>query len=142
MVRMVGVGEAADLTQQIFLQLFRKLNQFAGRSHFDTWLYRLSFNEAMQYLRKSRRSQHFRLTHDPMIPAHAHERCDDTELLEKAMALLDPELRSIFVLREIEEFSYSRIAGALGIPEGTVGSRLNRARAELQRHLVRLGWQP
>ena len=141
MVRMVGVEDAADLTQQTFLQLFLKLDQFAGRSHFDTWLYRLSFNEALQFLRKARRSRYSPLTHEPMSPSQAHERYDDKELLEQAMALLDPELRSIFVLREIEELSYGQIAAALDIPEGTVGSRLNRARAELQRHLVRLGWK-
>lgn len=140
MVRLVGVEDAADLTQQTFLQLFLKIDRFAGRSHFDTWLYRLSFNEALQFLRKARRSRYSPLTYEPM--SRAHERYDDKELLEQAMALLDPELRSIFVLREIEELSYGQIAAALDIPEGTVGSRLNRARAELQRHLIRLGWTP
>jgi len=142
MVRMVGEEDAADLTQQTFLQLFLKLDQFAGRSHFDTWLYRLSFNEALQFLRKSRRFRYFPLTHEPMSPSQAHEQYDDKELLDQAMALLDPELRSIFMLREIEELTYGQIAAALDIPEGTVGSRLNRARAELQRHLIRLGWKP
>jgi RNA polymerase sigma-70 factor (ECF subfamily) len=141
MVHMVGVEDAEDLTQQTFLRLFLKLDHFAGRSQFDTWLYRLSFNEALQFLRKARRSRYFPLTHDPMSPPQSHKRYDDQELLEQALAQLDPDLRSIFVLREIEELSYIQIAEALDIPEGTVGSRLNRARAELQRHLIRLGWE-
>jgi RNA polymerase sigma-70 factor (ECF subfamily) len=64
------------------------------------------------------------------------------ELLEKALARIDPELRAIFLLREVEELSYREIAEALNIPAGTVGSRLNRARHELQQHLKDLGWEP
>ena len=70
------------------------------------------------------------------------ERGEHKELLELALSKVEPELRSIFVLREVEGLSYHEIAEALEIPEGTVGSRLNRARRELQKHLVDLGWEP
>ena len=70
------------------------------------------------------------------------ERIERKELMEQALARLDPELRSIFLLREVEELSYQEIAETLDIPEGTVGSRLNRARRELRGHVVELGWEP
>jgi RNA polymerase sigma-70 factor (ECF subfamily) len=67
---------------------------------------------------------------------------DDKELLEQGLGKLVPELRSAFLLREVEGLSYNEIAEALQIPEGTVGSRLNRARRELKQHLIELGWEP
>jgi RNA polymerase sigma-70 factor (ECF subfamily) len=72
----------------------------------------------------------------------SYQNVDDKELLEHALGLLDPELRSAFLLREVEGLSYSEIAEAVEIPAGTVGSRLNRARRELKQHLVELGWEP
>ena len=142
MVRMVGMQDAADLTQQVFLQSFRKIDQFAGRSKFATWLYRLAVNEALQHLRKQRRWTFQPLTHEPMSQQHGDEHHEQRELLEQALAKLDPALRSIFLLREVEGQSYRDLAEALEIPEGTVGSRLNRARHELQKHLEDLGWEP
>jgi len=69
------------------------------------------------------------------------EHLQNRELLEQALAQLEPDLRSIFLLREFERLSYRELAEALGIPEGTVASRLNRARTELQRLLRELGWE-
>ena len=54
---------------------------------------------------------------------------------------MEPELKAIFILKELEKLSYRDIAASVGIPEGTVGSRLNRARRELQKHLADLGWE-
>jgi RNA polymerase sigma-70 factor, ECF subfamily len=143
MVRMVGLQDAEDVTQQVFLQVFRKIDQFDGHSKFETWLYRLAMNEALQQLRKGRRWKFQPLTHDPMSVAKPEEeRGEEKELLEQALARLDPELRALFVLREIEGLSYRQIAETINIPEGTVGSRLNRARRELQQHLSELGWKP
>ena len=62
--------------------------------------------------------------------------------MEHALARLDPELRSLFLLREVERQSYAEIAAALQIPEGTVASRLSRARQLLRQHLIELGWEP
>ena len=142
MVRMVGMQDAEDLTQQVFLQVFRKLEQFVGESRFETWLYRLATNEALQFLRKERRWKFQHLTVDPMSQTPPEQFAhDDRDLLEQALQRLDPELRSVFVLKEVEKLPYQEVAEALNIPEGTVGSRLNRARRELQRHLTDLGWE-
>lgn len=143
MVRMVGSQEAVDATQQVFLQVFRKIGQFAGKSRFTTWLFRLAVNEALQYRRKGKRWNFFPLKQEPATRQVAPEqRSEHLDLLEQALAQLEAELRAVFVLREVENLPYREIAVAVGIPEGTVGSRLNRARRELQEHLTRLGWDP
>lgn len=143
MVRMVGLQDAADVTQQVFLQVFRKIDQFAGHSKFETWLYRLATNEALQHLRKGQRWKFQTLLREPMSQHEpADERNEEKEVLEKALSRVDPELRSVFLLREVEGLSYREIAEAINVPEGTVGSRLNRARRELQQQLADLGWEP
>ncbi|QEG35789.1 RNA polymerase sigma factor [Bythopirellula goksoeyrii] len=142
-VRMVGIQDAADVTQQVFLQAFRKISQFSGKSQIGTWMYRVAVNEALQHLRKRKRRQFEPLEQEPMDRSvTSRENMDDKELLERALGQLDPELRSAFLLREVEGLSYREIADALEIPEGTVGSRLNRARQELKLHLAQLGWEP
>ena len=142
MVRMVGIQDAADMTQQTFLQAFRCLGQYAGRSRFETWLYRLAVNESLQHLRRRRRWEGQALEHEPEDRSHdRRQNVEHRELLEASLARIDPELRSIFLLREVDELSYREIAEVLQIPEGTVGSRLNRARRELQEHLKDLGWE-
>jgi RNA polymerase sigma-70 factor (ECF subfamily) len=143
MVRMVGTEDAADLTQQVILQVLRTIRQFSGRSQLSTWIYRLAVNEALQHLRKKRKSKLHSLQCDAVDGSPACTRqTEEAELLEQALARLDPELRSIFLLREVEGLPYQEIAASLDISEGTVGSRLNRARKQLRIHLVDLGWQP
>lgn len=140
--RMVGIQDASDLTQQVFLQTFRTIGQFAGASRFETWLYRLTVNECLQFLRRARRKPCEGLSHEPVDhrPADA-VRVQHQELLDRGLARLDPELRCIFLLREVEGLAYRDIAIALEISEGTVGSRLNRARTELKERLIELGWE-
>lgn len=142
-VRMVGLQDAADVTQQAFLQTFRKIGQFSGRSQIGTWIYRVAVNEALQHLRKRKRRHFETLEQEPIDrSAASRENIDDKELLEQALGNLDMELRSAFLLREVEGLSYREIADALEIPEGTVGSRLNRARQELKHHLSDQGLEP
>jgi RNA polymerase sigma-70 factor (ECF subfamily) len=135
MYRMVGESNADDLTQHIFLCLFAKLDQFAALSSFSTWLYRLASNEALQFLRRRRQREP-----DQAMPADLTDhrssettQTDHRNLLEYVMNQLDPELRAIFLLRESEGLSYYDIAMALDIAEGTVASRLNRARRSLRK---------
>ena len=142
-VRMVGIQDAADVTQQVFLQAFRKISQFSGKSQFGTWIYRVAVNESLQYLRKAKRSKMQVLEQEPIDRSpNGNDNIGNKELLEQALAQLEPDLRSTFLLRETEGLSYDAIATALDIPEGTVGSRLNRARRELKQYLTELGWEP
>ncbi len=142
LIRMVGRDDAEDLLQQVFLQVFRKLNQFQGQSRFETWLYRLSVNESLQHLRKQRSRRSVSLESDIMDRKLDQVRdFDQKELMEYALTRLEPELRSLFLLREVEKQSYAEIAVVLQIPEGTVASRLGRARQLLKQYLVELGWE-
>ncbi len=143
-VRMVGLQDAPDVTQQTFLRAFTRLDQYDGQAKFETWLYRLAVNEVLQFLRKRKRWNQPTLADKNDEPADKSQPLGaDTEqrdILEQALSRLDPELRSVFLLKESESLSYRDIAEATEISEGTVGSRLNRARAELQEHLKNLGW--
>ncbi len=142
MVRMVGPQDADDMTQQVFIHLFRKLDRFDGRSTLETWVYRLASNEALQFIRaRSRHPTDALLIDPPSSSRDTHEESERAELLDVALSNLDPELRAVLVFKEQEEMSYREIAEAVGIPEGTVGSRLNRARAELRDKLLQLGWE-
>ncbi len=143
--RIVGESDAADVTQDAFVHLFDKLPSFRHESAFTTWLHRLVVNEALQHLRKQGR----RVMKTQPLPQQVVAANDRTsiasdlgEMLNLAMERIEPELRLIFQLKEVDKLSYAQIGEIVGIPEGTVGSRLNRARRELRDHLVTLGWEP
>ena len=141
MVRIVGRQDADDLTQQVFLQMFRKLEQFSGGSKLETWLHRLATNEALQHLRKKKRQAVQPLVIEPSaIDTNPLMESEKVQMLEIALTRIDPELRAILSLKEEQNLSYREIAETLDIPEGTVGSRLNRARKELREQLQQLGW--
>lgn len=143
MARMVGEQDAADLTQLTFLKVFRGISQFAGQSRFQTWLYRVATNEALQHLRRSKIRKTQNIEHDPADDKQDHRRAaENREILEMALDRLEPQLRSMFLLREVNGLSYEQISEIAEIPSGTVGSRLNRARRDLQLHLHDLGWEP
>lgn len=134
MVRMIGQQEADDLPQQTFVQAFTKMSQFRGDSKFETWLYRLASNVALQYLRREKHRRTKELVVEPEMQSTDHVEQDErVAMVRHALDQLDPELRAIFTLKEESGLSYQEIAKALDIPEGTVGSRLNRARRELLR---------
>lgn len=141
-VRMVGVQDASDLTQQVFLRVYRSIRQFTGRSGFETWLYRLTVNECLQFLRYAKRRSHEALAYEPATRYPGISRdIQARESLELALQRLDPDLRAVFLLREVERLGYRELAETLEISEGTVASRLNRARSKLKEHLLDLGWE-
>jgi RNA polymerase sigma-70 factor (ECF subfamily) len=140
MVRIVGHQEAEDLTQQVFLRAFAKLTTFKNQSTFETWLYRLATNEALQSLRRAKHRKTEPLLSDPpSIDSSRSDRNETIEMVHQALRQLDPQLRTILSLKEDSCLSYQEIAEAIGIPEGTVGSRLSRARRELRALLVTSG---
>lgn len=147
--RFVGKdSEAQDLTQEVFLRLFRTLQSFrAGEGSFTVWLSRMTRNLLIDNYRRTRQE---RVTDSieeqlPMLEERSMGvagRADGllagreaSELLQGALQRLSPELRETVILRDLEELEYKEIAETLGVPEGTVKSRLNRGRAELARIL-------
>ncbi|MCO8120874.1 RNA polymerase sigma factor [Stieleria sp. TO1_6] len=141
MVRIVGRQDADDAMQLAFLQIFRKLDRFGGNSSLETWIYRVATNEALQLLRRRKRDTADTFSLEPETNVSPSGlRLEDAEMLQTGLAAIEPQLRAILTLREVQELSYAEIAEVMDIPEGTVGSRLNRARRELRSELERLGW--
>lgn len=140
--------EAEDLTQDIFLKIFKSLHTFDRRANFQTWLVSVSRNLCIDHYRSVRKERETidrdvdagELT--PSAPGQtayqALEQKDRVELLRKAMAELPLTLREAVIKRDIQEFSYQEIADQLHLPEGTVKSRINRGRTELARQVQRL----
>jgi len=141
--------EAADITQEVFLRIWRALPGFKGEAQFSTWLCRITHNICTDHYRKASRIDAVSLTrfgeeaeegqidledidHDP---ERIMEQSDLTEALKRAVDSLRPEMRTVFVMREIADMSYMQMVEILGVEEGTVKSRLFRARKQLQKIL-------
>jgi RNA polymerase sigma-70 factor (ECF subfamily) len=140
--------EAEDLTQDIFLKIFKSLGTFDRRANFQTWLISVSRNLCIDHYRSVRRE---RETIDRGVdsaelspasaepgPIAALEQRDRVRLLREAMAALPETLRTAVLMRDIQELSYQEIADSLHLPEGTVKSRINRGRTELARQILRI----
>src|SRR5512142_2312337 len=140
--------EAEDLTQDIFLRIFKSLRTFDRRANFQTWLISVSRNLCIDYyrsVRKERETIDRQVTAEETSPASldasplaALEQSDLAALLRRALHALPESLRTAVMMRDIQELSYQEIAGRLDLPEGTVKSRINRGRKELARQILRL----
>jgi RNA polymerase sigma-70 factor, ECF subfamily len=140
--------EAQDLTQEVFLRVFRTLRTFrSSEGSFGTWLARVTRNLLIDHYRRTRQE---RVTDSieeqlPMLeeaggaasarPDHAVAGREASEILQATLQKLSPDLREAVILRDLQEMEYREIAEVLQIPEGTVKSRINRGRAELARLL-------
>jgi len=137
--------DAEDLTQEIFVKLFRALPTFDRRASFETWLTRVSRNLCIdRYRRRRREEQRFTDEVDPDTipldglvsrPDATLEQRDQVAMVRRALANLPPTYREAVALRDVHDLSYEEIARRLQLPEGTVKSRINRGRRELARHL-------
>ena len=150
--RMAGNAEdALDLSQEVFLKLWRTLAQYQFDAAFSTWLYRMTQNVCIDFLRRRRRQQTVPLTFEDAdgeeqtyavpdvqpLPEEQVELKLTRETLAAAMAQLLPEHRAVLQLRVVNEMSYEQIADVLDIQIGTVKSRLSRARNQLKKILER-----
>lgn len=142
--KIVGYSNADDVMQEFIIQLFAKLGQFRFESSFETWAHRMAVNQSLQYLRKkSREEQRTRKVACEMDMTHKTaetKQAEEAELLEVAMQQIPGEQRAILHMKEVEGLGYETISNILGIPVGTVGSRLNKARKELRNTMIQLGW--
>lgn len=148
-------GEAADVTQEVFLKVFRHISGFRGDSSLRTWLFRIAFSEILNRVRWSRRRYLHRtvsieekaqdtsdghvplqLVDDGATPEDALERKEQETAFQNALWKLSEEHRSVAILRDVQGFSYAEIAEILNISMGTVKSRLARARGELKKQLM------
>jgi len=134
---------AADVTQQVFLKLMTRINQFRGDSEFATWLYRLVINTCHDERRKHRRfvslADSFLQTQaSGESPRARYARKELSGRVQSAIAELKPKLRWPILLKYVDGMSYEEIAAVLGCSKGTVASRLNRAHKALGRRLGHL----
>ena len=140
--------EAEDLTQDIFLKIFKALATFDRRANFQTWIVSISRNLCIDHyrsVRKERMTTAREVDTNDLQPAStdrtpyaAAEHQDLRAMLRQALQTLPETLRTAVVLRDLQELSYQEIADRLQLPEGTVKSRINRGRLELARQLKRL----
>ena len=143
--------EAEDVCQEVFVSVFRSIHRFRGDSQFSTWLYRIAVNHAknrVKYLARRQRSKQQSLddTREGDMAEPIGERIANPErtalgleleeVLQNAIATLDEDQRTLIVLRDIQSLTYAEISEIAQIPEGTVKSRLHRARMQLT-HIVK-----
>lgn len=159
-LRMVGRrDEADDMTQEVFVQVFKAIGQFRGDSKISTWIYRIAVNlckNRVMYL--ARRKSDRQAEYEPMAersqlggakgvtagdvarPDHMVEGLQMEYLVKRSIAEIDEDFRQVLVLRDVEDLSYEEIAEITGLPQGTVKSRIHRARAMLKAKVeARLG---
>lgn len=147
-LRLTGNREdAADMTQEAFLRAWNGLPNFHFEAAFSTWLYRLASNVCLDHLRALKRrpkvsltvedeegeTHELSITDDAPTPEEAVIRVEESARLQQALQALDPEQRQILTLRAINGLSYTDIAAILEVKEGTVKSRLARARDALRK---------
>ena len=134
-------ADAEEVTQDVFLKVYRKLGTFGFKSAFSTWLYRIAMNTAINLYRKKAKERGRNLPFDDGIDTvespsgkqleGALEKDDNEKLVRSMLESLPESQKACVVLRDIEGLKYEEVASVLGINLNTVRSRLNRARARL-----------
>jgi RNA polymerase sigma-70 factor, ECF subfamily len=133
-------GRAEELTQDVFVRIWRKIDTFRWDSSFETWLHRVAVNQALTALRSSRRRAGWELlTDDPAAVAGPSRQVHPGRVfdLEKAVAALPLGARTVFVLHDVEGYRHGEIAKLMGLAEGTCKAQLHRARRLLREALTR-----
>ena len=142
--------EAEDLTQEVFIKIFQTLRSFdAAQGSFSTWLHRVARNHLVDHYRRTKKDRMTGSIEDDLEtlaekpspgagPTGHVEARERKEQLQRALDRLSPDLREAVVLRDLHDLDYVEIAQVLGVPQGTVKSRINRGRLELARVLKRM----
>ncbi|NLV36595.1 MAG: sigma-70 family RNA polymerase sigma factor [Clostridiaceae bacterium] len=146
--RIVGNPEdAADMVQEALIRIFRSIAKFKEQSSFSTWIYRITTNVCLDELRKRKNKKEFSLDQeihgedgdmkrqiksDDILPDNAAEREELREIVNSAINSLPEDQRVVISLRDIQGLTYTEISQVLDCPEGTVKSRINRARNALK----------
>jgi len=137
-----NTSEAEDLTQDVFIQLYRKIGSFRGDSAFTTWLHRMTVNQVLMHFRK-RTVKYERTTEEGETPVQIvtgtsnpeKMRIVDKIALDNAIEQLPTGYKNVFVLHDVEGFEHEEVARILGCSVGTSKSQLHKARLKLQKLL-------
>jgi len=138
-----NASDAEDLTQQVFIQLFRKLDTFRGESSFTTWLHRMTVNQVLMHFRR-RAVKIEKTTEDGSTPIRIVSGTEnpsrmaliDRIALNQAIGQLPPGYRMVFILHDLEGFEHDQIGKMLGCAVGTSKSQLHKARQRLRQLLT------
>ncbi|WP_249168647.1 RNA polymerase sigma factor [Alkaliphilus sp. B6464] len=146
--RILGnLEDANDVTQEALIKAYKGIRKFNGKSSFSTWLYTIVNNACIDFIRKNRKtnvtyldreyeteegSYKLQMYGNEETPEELFEKKEVQKLVHEAINKLSYEHRRIIVLRDIEQFSYQEISQILNCSEGTVKSRINRARSNLK----------
>jgi len=143
---MTGRHELAeDLTQEIFIRTYQKLSKFDMRSSFATWFYRLAINHSLNYRKREMKDIHKGSEIDDQLPSGAEQNIESNVLgqqiqsqINRALISLKPTHRMVVILKDVEGLNIAEIAERMSCSQGTVASRLFRARDLLARKLEHL----
>ena len=145
-LRMCGnAHDAEEVAQEAFVAAWKGLPAFRGESKFSSWLYQLTTNAAIDFLRREKRHRAVTPIDDepepaaPDTPQQVLEEQEVSRALQQALDALSPEHREIFLLRQMRQLSYEEIGRLLGLEPGTVKSRLSRAKKQLRQILTQKG---
>ncbi|MFQ5822683.1 MAG: RNA polymerase sigma factor [bacterium] len=150
-----NIQDAQDITQDVFLKVYKEISNFQAGSNFFTWLYRITVNLYLDKSRKRKRREkyqakaYFDSSKDVLSKTVLEQRSNALNqqilqeelqhLLQLALNQIKPKLRTVIVLRDIEGLSYGEVAQIVGCSEGTISSRLNRGRKKLKHILSQMG---
>ncbi|HUF66059.1 MAG TPA: RNA polymerase sigma factor [Gemmatimonadaceae bacterium] len=134
------VDLAADIAQEVWMQIFRALPGYRGEAQFGTWAHRIAVNRTLNALRKIRRLDRTEadMPDDIAAPQEDFDRGFVAQSIEAAVSRLSPGARAVFVLHDVEGYTHEEIATELGITAGGSKSQLFKARAKLRRLLAHL----
>jgi RNA polymerase sigma-70 factor (ECF subfamily) len=139
--RLVGdPDQAADVAQEVWIQIFRALPGYRGDSQFSTWAHRIAVNRTLNALRSLRRVSKVEvdIEEDSFSVEHDGDRSMLAQTIDEAVQKLSPGARHVFVLHDVEGYTHEEIATELGITSGGSKSQLFKARAKLRRLLAPL----
>ncbi len=143
--RFIGqIDESEDIVQDTFLKVYKNKNSYENIARFSTWIYTIAGNLAKTELRKRKRrrifsiskmgidDKEFELSSTARTPEENTESIFNEKIIHNAIQKLPDKFRTVIILRDIQELSYDEISKIIGVPLGTIKSRVNRARLKLR----------
>ncbi len=154
-LKLGGASDALDVSQEVFIKLWRYIGKYRGDCRFSTWVYKIAVNASLDFLRKEKNNASDIVPvftdgdgdetaveiadENAAAPEKYAEKNEQIAAVREAIELLSSEQREIIILRDIEGYSYDEISEMLRLEIGTVKSRLNRARGNLREILLERG---